>query len=187
MISLFYFSFIILLILVLMWLAFYGWALLVSAMLGTPFVRMPKRLWHTVAEKAHVSASSHFVEVGSGSGDLAFYIAREYGAKVTGIELNPLLCALSRMKGTVFYHNIKKPHFELKNALSYDYSTASHIYLYMLPSHIRKLTPQFEKTASKGTIVISYTFCIPKFKKYLVEKLDTKPFPVYFYKLYVDI
>jgi tRNA A58 N-methylase Trm61 len=184
MIAVFYYASVILLLVILMCLAFYSWSLLISAVIGTPFVRVPQKLRNIIFERAKFKKGSHVVEIGSGNGDLAFYLASEYDVKVTGVELNPHLYLLSQFKKRILpLKNSQNVQFKLKNALNYDYVGATHIYLYMLPPLIRKLTPQIKKTASKGTIVISYTFCIPRFKKYLIEKIDTKPYPVYYYKL----
>jgi ubiquinone/menaquinone biosynthesis C-methylase UbiE len=48
-----------------------------------------------LADAAEVRAADHVLDVGSGLGGPARLLARRYGARVTGIDLTPELCAVA--------------------------------------------------------------------------------------------
>lgn len=49
-----------------------------------------------LADMLEVSASDHILDIGSGIGGPARYIARRFGARVTGIDLTAELCDVAR-------------------------------------------------------------------------------------------
>lgn len=181
MIAFIYYGTIILLLIYLISIFFYTCALIVSALDGAPYVKTDKNVRQKIFSQAHISKKSYVIEIGSGSGELATYIQKTYQCKVVGIEANPLLYLISRIRNGLF--GSKNIQFKRTDAVMFDYSQASHIYVFLFPPIIRKLTPTLKRTCSKDTIVISYGFCIPSFKKYLMNKNDAKPYPVYYYKL----
>ena len=50
-----------------------------------------------------------------------------------------------------------------------------------MPEMIVKLINKFNKELKKKTLVISHGFKIPGWEKKLVNQLNNKPFPTYFY------
>jgi len=181
MIAIVYYSTVIFILIYLVCVFLYISSLIISALFGAPYVKTSRKLRQAVFKDAHLTRRSNFIEIGSCLGELTCYLAKEYKCKAIGIEINLLLHLLSKARRTLLrQENIE---FYFKNALSYDYSKATHVYIFMLPVFIKKLTPKLLSTCKKGTIIISYGFCLTLCKKYLVQKKNLKPFPIYYYKL----
>ncbi len=181
MIAIVYYTTVILILIYLICVFLYICSLIISALFGAPYVKTNKKLRHMMFKDAHLTKKSRFVEIGSGSGELSSYVAREYKCKAIGLEINSLLYILSEIRKAVLRQD--NVEFQLKNALSYNYSDATHVYIFMFPPFIRKLTPRLLKDCKKGTIIISCAFCLTGCKRYLIQKKNTKPFPIYYYKL----
>ncbi|KXK10919.1 MAG: Ribosomal RNA small subunit methyltransferase A [Microgenomates bacterium OLB23] len=181
MIALVYYGFVVCLLLYLMVAFLYLCMLIISGLIGSPYVKTNKNIVPTIFDRANIRKQSLVVEVGSGIGVLTNTVAKRYGCRVLGIEMNPLLYTASIARNKLF--GSPRVKFELKNALIYDYSPASHIYVFMFPSLIKRLAPQIRRTAKNGAMVISYGFCIDMFKDNLIHKEHTAPYAIYYYKL----
>jgi len=160
-------------------------SLILSGIFGAPYVKTKRNLYKIIFKHARISKNSHIVEVGSGTGSMSIYLSKKYNCLVTGIEINPILLYISRIKKKIFKRN--KLDFVLEDALHFDYSAASHVYVFMFPQIIRKLAPILKKQCKQGTVIISHGFPFIPFKKYLVRKVDLEPFPIYYYEFKVDI
>lgn len=181
MIAIVYYSTVILILIYLICVFLYISSLIISALFGAPYVKTKKKLWQNMFKDAHLTKKSRFVEIGSGSGELTSYVTKEYRCNAVGLEINWLLHILSKLRKALLRQN--NVEFHLINALDYDYSKATHVYIYMLPPFIKKLTPKLLKECKKGTVIVSYAFCLASCKKYLILKKNLNPFPIYYYKL----
>lgn len=181
MIAILYYCTVIFILFYLISIFIYTCSLIVSALDGAPYVKTATTVRQRMFDHAHITNKSRFIEVGSGTGELAMYIQRNYHCDVIGLEVNPFLHYMSRLRNRLF--GSKNIQFTLGNALHYDYSNVTHVYIFLLPAIIRKLHPVLKKTCKHNTILISYGFCIPPFKKYLIKKDNVRPYPIYYYKL----
>src|SRR5437763_1875443 len=66
--------------------------LLISAVVGVPFLPTHQRQAELMMDLAGVASGKKVVDLGSGAGRLLF-LAAARGAVATGYELNPFLCA----------------------------------------------------------------------------------------------
>jgi SAM-dependent methyltransferase len=114
-----------------------------------------------------------FYELGSGTGTTTVVVAKEFGAKVIGIESSKSRIWWSRMKAkrNGVSNNLT---FLQKDFFAVDLSPASVVYLYLVPRVIYKLKPKLLKELKPGTKVASLIYRIdylPLLKKDEREQL----------------
>ena len=93
-----------------MWYVLGGIALLAGFMVftGAPYVpSMPKEVRRAFTKLYHLGADDVLVDIGSGDG-LVLRIARSYGARTVGYEINPILVGVAKLlsrrdKGVAVY------------------------------------------------------------------------------------
>lgn len=116
---------------------------------------------HTVVEKmlrlAGVKASDTVYDLGSGDGRIVVMAAEKFGAKSVGVEYDASLVAQSRM-------TIKRKKLDAKasiihgDMLAQNYSPASVLTVYLLPTSNDKMRPILEKQLRPGTRIVCHDF-----------------------------
>lgn len=119
-----------------------------------------------------------FYELGSGTGTTCIVAAKEFGAKVLGIESSKSRVWWSRLKARMFGIS-DKTEFIQKDFFTIILSPASVVYLYLVPRVIKKLKPKLLKELKPGTKVISYIYKIDYLS---LVKEDTKE-QIYIYQI----
>jgi tRNA A58 N-methylase Trm61 len=63
-----------------------------------------KKTWHGLGETAQLDRNSRVIELASGKGALALYLAEKFGCHVDAYEINSAFveCAMEKSKKTVF-------------------------------------------------------------------------------------
>lgn len=143
----------------------------------SPWWKTYKKTGRAVIKLADITSKDKVFELGSGDGEFLLLAARETRAKCIGIEIDPLrhLIAKARVGISGLNSNIT---LKKKSFYDEDLSSASVIYVYLIPRVLKKLTPKFKKELKKGTRVISYKYTILDLK--LIKKDKTEE--LYFYK-----
>lgn len=142
--------------------------------------------WWSTSEKvakklcklANLNKNDIFYELGSGTGTTCIVAAKEFGAKVIGIESSKSRVWWSKLK-TKRYDISDKTTFIQKNFFTVNFSSATVVYFYLVPRVIRKLKPKLLKELKPGTLVISYTYEVDYLPLY---KADDK-LQIYVYKI----
>lgn len=138
---------------------------------GTPFYPSSAKRFKLAMKELNISEyfkAKRFIDLGSGDGRIMI-AARELGAEVTGIELNPFLTLYSRLK--LFIHskirrNLNKSgvrnneEYRIINGSYYNHSFKDYdiVYLYIYPEHMEKIKFKLFKELKPGSLVISNTF-----------------------------
>jgi len=174
-----YFFLLLLELVILSGVAVYGVALLFSALKGAPYVPTAKKQLMRILSEIPIKKNAVFFELGSGDGRLLRTVVKEYHVKGIGIEVNPLLVWLSSYLAKK--EGLTNIQFVKKNVFHVDLSSASFVYLFLMPELIIKLTPKFERELKKGTVIISHGFKIPTWEKRLTHTLIDKTFSTYYY------
>lgn len=148
---------------------------------GAPYVSTDtKELSGILAEvKPHKNAL--FIELGCGDGRMLRRAVKEYGVKGLGIEINPVLVWLARLRAKLDGTS-EQVSFQVRNIFDIDLSTVNYVYLYLFPALLRKLQPQLEIAMQNKATVISRGFQIKYFDKYLFRKYKGKRFTTYYYR-----
>lgn len=164
---------------VLLWLILYFMSMLISDFIGVPFVPTSKRLVRDIFKKFRMTKNDVFYDLGCGDGRLVFYVAKKYGCRAVGVEVNPLLHCFARLvKKITKTDNV---FFLKKNIFKVDLQEATVIYLFLFPEIIERLKNKILKEC-KNVRIISHGFVIKGWGKYLISTDHTKPFKTYYYR-----
>lgn len=124
--------------------------------LGVPFLPTHRRQARRMMELAQIKPGMKVIDLGSGAGRLLFLAAAQ-GAQVVGYELNPFLVLWTKLmillKGKrgqikVFY----------KSIYSADIADADIIFLFLYPTHMKKLETKIFTEAKHDVKILSYVF-----------------------------
>lgn len=148
---------------------------------GGPFVPTNPRLLKLIFKEVGLKANQRFIELGSGDGRVAIYVAKQYGVSALGIEVNPLLVLYSRI--AVLIGRVRNVKFKLGNFFNEDLSRFDVISFFLMPETVEKLGVKLKEEAKKGTIVISHGFEIHSLKSFIISKIKQKPFSSFIYRL----
>jgi protein-L-isoaspartate O-methyltransferase len=116
---------------------------------------------HSVVEKmlrlAAVKPSDTVYDLGSGDGRIVIMAAEKFGAKAVGVEYDASLVTQSRMA-------IKRKKLENRASIIHgdmlvqDYSPATVLTVYLLPTSNDKMRPILEKQLRPGTRIVCHDF-----------------------------
>ena len=140
-------------------------ALALSWFAGTDAPYIPTKINHIkkILKTAGVRKGKKFYELGSGDGRVV-YEAAQLGADSIGIEQSWLRVWYSIYQAKKF--NLPNAKFYHGNIFKKNYSDANIIYIYLLPTGIKKLEEKLPREVKKGTIIITQTYHFPKLKPY---------------------
>jgi len=147
------------LIIILFILGFFGLIMILSSIIGVPFV--PTKLSDAIkmVEMANIKPGQTVIDLGSGAGRLLFLSAQK-GAQAIGYELNPLLTFLTRL--IIRLKGLKKQVKVINRSIySADLSQADVVLAFLMPEPMKKLAAKFTRELKPGAKVITYSFSWP--------------------------
>lgn len=125
--------------------------------LDVPYVPTPQEVVDKMLDLAKVGKNDVLYDLGCGDGRIVVTAAKERGARGTGIDIDPTRIAEAK-------ENAKKAgvsdraQFRVGDLFKTDFSTATVVTLYLLPTINAKLRPQLWKQLKVGTRVVSHAF-----------------------------
>lgn len=125
--------------------------------LDVPYVPTKQEVVEEMLKIAGVKAGDVVYDLGCGDGRIIITAAKEFGATGIGVDLNP-----QRIKEA--NENAKaagvtdKVRFVEGNLFDFDFSEASVVTLYLLPSVNLKLRPKLLKELKPGSRIVSHDF-----------------------------
>ena len=125
--------------------------------LDVPYVPTPQSVVDKMLDLAQVGKKDVLYDLGCGDGRIVVTAAKERGARGTGIDLDPARIAEAR-------ENAKRAgvadraSFRVGDLFETDFSDATVVTLYLLPTINVKLRPQLWKQLKVGTRVVSHAF-----------------------------
>lgn len=127
---------------------------------AAPFVASGKQMAEKMLNLGNVGANMKILELGSGDGEVCIQAA-ERGASTVGIELNPVLVLLARLRAR--WRGVgKRCIFIRGNFWKQTFPAETDVVLfYLLPSVLPKLWKKLERELRPGTIIISHAFEFP--------------------------
>jgi SAM-dependent methyltransferase len=156
--------------------------LIYSSIKGSPFVATNKKKIINILKLANLKKNKLFYDLGCGDGRVVITAVEKFQVNGVGIDVNPLLIKMAKIKAKISNIPSNKIKFYRANILKYDFSNADYIYLFLMPELINKLKKNFTKL-KKGAIIISHGFKIEGWDNLLVKKIEDVPFPTYYYKV----
>ena len=130
----------------------YFW--LVSFLFGAGYQGAPRNSVAVMFRFAQVTPQDTLYELGAGVGAIAFPAAREYGARVVAIEIEPLrvlIMQLRRAAGAA----ADRIQILRGNMYAMDFRPATVVTAFLWPGAMARLRPKFESELRPGTRVIS--------------------------------
>lgn len=125
--------------------------------LDVPYVPTPQEVVDKMLDLAKVGKNDTLFDLGCGDGRIVVTAAKERGARGTGIDIDPTRIAEAK-------ENAKKAgvsdraQFRVGDLFKTDFSTATVVTLYLLPTINAKLRPKLWKQLKVGTRVVSHAF-----------------------------
>jgi precorrin-6B methylase 2 len=135
------------------------------------WVPTEQALVDTMLDLAKVTRDDFVMDLGSGDGRIVISAARR-GARALGIEFNPHLVKLSRRNAAKEGVG-KRASFTKADLFETDFSRATVITMFLLPSMMLTLRPKF-LALKPGTRIVSNTFTLGAWKADERVALDTK-------------
>lgn len=122
-----------------------------------PYYPTPESVVERMLKLGDVKAGDKVFDLGSGDGRVVIMAAQKFGADATGIEMDGDLWKQStdRIKSLGLD---KKAHIIRGDITKQDYSPATMLTVYLLPSSNDKIRPLLEKQLKKGTRIVSHDF-----------------------------
>jgi SAM-dependent methyltransferase len=125
--------------------------------LDVPYVPTPQPVVDKMLDLAKVKKGDVVYDLGCGDGRIVITAVKERGARGVGIDLNPQRIAEAKInaKEAKVEDKVK---FEVGDLFKADFSEATVVTLYLLPSVNAKLRPQLWRQLKIGTRVVSHAF-----------------------------
>jgi precorrin-6B methylase 2 len=164
MIILFAFAFFILLFLVaLLW-------ILIPAFYGLPPVPTKPDRIRKALKLANLQPDEILYDLGAGNGGVLLIAAREFDAKVVGIEVGPIQCALIWLRAVASGFG-NKIQVRWENFYKANLSDADVVFVYATSKEVVKLAQPLERQLKRGSRVVSISADFPEWEP---QELDDR-------------
>lgn len=144
---------------------------LVSQDLDVPYVPTPDKVVERMLDLADVQPSDYVIDLGSGDGRIVIAAAKR-GASGHGIDLDPDRISEARKNASDAGVDNQIMFME-GNIFETDFSEASVITMYLLPSVNKKLRPELLSKLTPGTEIVSHSFDMGEWKPDKEVVVDT--------------
>ena len=142
-------------------LLFVSFALIVAV--GAPYVPTKKKDLARLFEHIKLRKNSRVVDLGSGDGRVLL-MAKKYGYRAVGYELNPVLVLLSKIRSG----KSSRSQIRFKSYWASDLSKADMVFVFSAQPYMNRLLNKLENELKPGALVVSYAFSFPS------RKIDEK-------------
>lgn len=161
--------------------SFWFIGMIYSSIMGAPYVATKKNEIDIILKKANLVPGKLFIELGSGDGRIVRSAVRNYKVRGIGIDINPLLVILSRIKAR--REKLTNIRFEKRNIRNVNLREADYVYIFLMPVLVDRMKDKLQRELKKGTLIISHGFKILWWKDKLVKTIKHSPFPTYYYRI----
>jgi len=129
--------------------------------LDVAYIPTPKHIVRQMLQLAQLRRGERLFDLGAGDGRIMIEAARKFGARATGIEIDPERVARirERLESTGVKAEIIQADF-----MKADLSSANVIAIYLSDSVNAKLAPKLWRELRSGARVISLDYCLPDWK-----------------------
>ena len=135
--------------------ALVAYFLYASFAFGAGYQPTPPRVVRRMLELAELHPGDTMYDLGAGTGDLVFAAAREYGAQVVGIEVEPLRILILRLR--LWWGGPKdRVRFVWGNIFETDLRKAQVVTAFLWPGAMERLRPILERELPDGARVVSH-------------------------------
>lgn len=143
------------------WLVATGTALLVafalSVMFGPPYIPTLTRSLHTALDMLDLRPGQTVLDIGSGDGKVLI-AAAERGWNAVGIEINPFLVIISRLRTRRYRGRVR---VVWGNYFTVQWPQADAVFGFIIQRHMRRLDQCIRLWHTKPVMLASFAFHIP--------------------------
>ncbi|CAM9269464.1 unnamed protein product, partial [Ectocarpus fasciculatus] len=125
-----------------------------------PFVSSSSAVTNDLIRLVNVKSFDVVIDVGCGDASVLIDLAKTSGARCIGYEIDSVLCATARRK--IAESGLTSVVIVEGDIMSADFSVATVIYIFLVPSCLQALSPLLLKKALPGTRIVSYHFPFPE-------------------------
>jgi SAM-dependent methyltransferase len=149
--------------------AIVAYFLYASFAFGAGYQPTPARVVRRMLDLAEIRPGDALYDLGAGTGAIVFAAARTYGARVVGVEVEPLRVLIRRLRlwvggpqdrVTLFWGNI----FEV------DLRSAQVVAVFLWPGAMERLKPRLESQLPDGARVVSHWHKVPGWTPDVVDE-----------------
>ena len=144
---------------------------------GAGYQPAPARVVRTMLERAEVGPGDLLYDLGAGTGAIVFRAAREHGARVVGVEVEPVRVAILRLRR---WWGGPRDRVTVRwgNLFALDFREASVVAMFLWPAAMERLRPTLEAQLRPGSRIVSHWHPVPGWTP---ESVDP-PTRVYLYR-----
>ncbi len=146
--------------------------------LDVPYVPTRQEVVDKMLELANVGPYDYLIDLGSGDGRIPITAAGRFGTRGLGVDINPLRIAEANSNAKE-QGVADKVEFRKADLFKTDFSKATVLTMYLLPTINLKLRPIILDTLKPGTRVVSNTFDMDDWLPDRTAQVDSAP--VYFW------
>ena len=154
------------------------------------FVPTPQEVVDAMLKLAKVTKNDVVYDLGSGDGRIPITAARVHGARAVGVDIDPVRIREAnenlKMAAASDPSITGRVRFLNQDLFTTDFSEATVVTLYLLPSLNIKLLPLLNKSLKPGTRVVSHAFDMGPDIKPDMEPLNVNGRTVYFYTVPIN-
>ena len=125
--------------------------------LDVPYVPTPMPVVDAMLDMARVKKEDTLYDLGCGDGRIVVRAAARFGCKGVGVDLNPERVTEARANAAS-QKVMGLTRFEVGDVFEFDFSPATVVTMYLLPSVNLKLRPRLLKELKPGTRIVSHDF-----------------------------
>lgn len=128
-----------------------------------------RRVVGRMLELAEVGPSDTVYDPGAGTGAIVFRAARERGARVVGIEIEPVRVGILRLRRALGPAR-DRVRIDWGNIFRTDYRPATVVAVFLWPEAMRRLEPILRAELAPGTRVVSHWHEVPGWSPAAVDE-----------------
>jgi len=145
--------------------------LLLIVFSGDPLSRVPwfptkRKDYGSIEKLAHLKPGLIFYDLGSGTGNMLFYLSKKYNIKCVGIERSPFFYLYSKIKS--FLYDGVEIHYG--NFLKHDLSKADVVYAFLHPAIYKKLELKIKNNLKNNSKLILACWPLKNLKPTKISK-----------------
>ncbi len=129
----------------------------IAPQLDVPYVPTPMPVVDAMLDLAKVGKSDVVYDLGCGDGRIVVRAASRFGCRGVGVDLNPERVKEAK-ENAVKSGVTQLTRFEVGDVFDFDFSPATVVTMYLLPSVNLKLRPRLLKELKPGTRIVSHDF-----------------------------
>jgi SAM-dependent methyltransferase len=142
--------------------------LLASFAFGAGYQPTPAKVVRRMLDLAEIRPGETLYDLGAGTGAIVFAASRGYGARVVGVEVDPIRVLILRLRRW-WGGPRDRVRLEWGNIFEVDLRSAQIVAVFLWPGAMQRLRTQLERQLSTGARVVSHWHEVPGWTPEVVD------------------